>query len=312
MASAVTLLMLVSFLTAGVRLATPLIFAACGGILCERSGVTDMCLEGMMISGAFGGYVGALITHSPWGGVLFSIFTGFLSGLLMAVFSVAFRADQWVIALGVNLFATGFTAFLYRIMSHAGTAALHAAKFEQWQIPVLSKIPIVGDIFFSQIPLVYIGYLLIPILSVILYRTAWGLKLRCVGEHPLAADTAGVNVWNMRIMAVALGGSLAGIGGAFLSVGEIGTFLEGIVAGRGFIALTAVIFGRYDPLKVAGACLLFGLADGLQLRLQSYGFPIPYQFLLMFPYFITLVVFVAFIRRVRPPAAMGKPYPPNI
>ncbi len=299
---------ILAFLAAGVRLATPLLYAAFGGVLCERSGVINIGLEGMMIAGTFGGYVGSLVTHSAWGGVAGGLLAGFLFGFLFAIMTVVLRAEQVVIGTGVNLFALGLTAFLFRAMSRAGVAG-YATKFQPWKIPYLSDIPFIGDIFFRQNPLIYVGYILIPVLAFFLYRTTWGLKLRGAGEHPRAADTAGINVWWVRITAVTLGGGLAGLGGAVISVGELSTFLEGLIAGRGFIALAAVIFGRWDPLKVAGACLLFGLADALQLRLQTLAPQIPYQFLLMFPYVLTLVTFVLLIHRARPPASLGKPYP---
>jgi general nucleoside transport system permease protein len=299
--------LLVDLLSAGVRLATPLLFAALGGILSERSGVINIGLEGMMVVGTFGGYLGALYLGNPWAGAVGGMLAGGLVGLIFGAMAVMLRADQVVLGTGVNIIALGLTSFFYRAMYRVGISQFFPG-FKVWPVPGLSQIPIIGPVFFNQIPLVYLMYFLAPVIGFILYRTTWGLKLRAVGEHPLAADTAGIPVLKVRMLAVSLSGALAGLGGAFLSVGQLSAFTEGLVAGRGFIALAAVIFGRWDPLRAALGCLMFGLADALQLRLQGLKVPIPYEFLLMFPYILTLVAFVLFVYRARPPAALGKPY----
>jgi general nucleoside transport system permease protein len=221
--------------------------------------------------------------------------------------TIYLRGDQVVLGTGLNIFAVGLTSFFYRGMYRAGISQFFPG-FEVWPVPGLSSIPVIGEIFFQQIPLVYLAYILVPLCAFVLYRTTWGLKLRSVGEHPLAADTAGITVTRVRLLAVALSGALAGLGGAFLSVGSLNAFTEGLVAGRGFIALATVIFGRWDPFRAVLGCLMFGLADALQLRLQGLGVPISYEFLLMFPYVLTLVTFVLFVSRARPPASLGKPY----
>ena len=299
--------LVIPLVAAGIRLATPLIFAALGGILSERSGVINIGLEGMLVIGTFGGYVGALFGQTPWLGALGGIVAGALLGFLFAVMAVLLGADQVVLGTGVNVAALGLTSFFYRAMYRAGVSQFFSG-FEVYPVPGLSTIPVVGDVLFNQVPLVYLAYLLIPLMALVLYRTTWGLKLRAVGEHPRAADTAGIPVMRTRIMAVTLSGALAGLGGAFLCVGQLSAFTEGLVAGRGFIALAAVIFGRWDPGRAALACLMFGLADALQLRLQGLGLPISYEFLLMFPYVLTLVTFVLFVHRTRPPASLGRPY----
>lgn len=299
--------MLIPLLTAGVRLASPLIFAALGGIFSERSGVINIGLEGMMIAGTFGAYLGAFLLQNPLGGVAGGVLAGALLGWLFAVLCIRFRADQVVLGTAVNIFALGLTSFFFRAMYRAGIPA-SMPSFSKWPLPGLSSIPVVGEIFFNQVPLVYLAYVLVPLTALVLFRTTWGLKLRGVGEHPLAASTAGIHVLRVRYMAVTLSGALAGLGGAFLSIGELSSYAEGLVAGRGFIALAAVIFGGWHPLRSAIACLLFGTADALQLRLQSMGLPIPYEFLLMFPYVLTLVTFVFFAGKASAPAALGKPY----
>lgn len=298
---------LISLFAAGVRLATPLVFAAMGGILSERSGVLNIGLEGMMIAGTFGGYLGGLLGQDPWSGALGGMLAGALTGLLFAFMAVVLRGDQVVLGTGINILGLGLTAYFYRAMYKAGVSQFFPG-FKVAPVPGLSEIPVVGPIFFQQVPLVYLMYAALPVMAFILYRTTWGLKLRAVGEHPQAADTAGISVPGVRLLAVTLSGAFAGLGGAFLSVGQLSAFTEGLVAGRGFIALAAVIFGRWDPLRSALGCLMFGLADALQLRLQGLGIPVPIELFLMLPYLLTLVTFILFVSRVRPPAALGKPY----
>lgn len=299
--------LIISLAAAGIRLAVPLLFAALGGILSERSGVLNIGLEGMLVAGTFGSYVGALVGQDPWVGVAGGILAGALVGFLFAVLAVLLRGDQVVLGTGVNIIALGLTAFFYRAMYRGGISQFFTG-FKVYPIPGLSEIPVLGPVLFTQIPLVYVAYLLVPAVAFFLYRTTWGLKLRAAGEHPRAVETAGISVRLVRMAAVTLSGALAGLGGAFLCVGQLSAYTEGLVAGRGFIALAAVIFGRWDPLRAALACLMFGLADALQLRLQGLGVPIPYEFLLMFPYVLTLVTFVIFVHRARPPAALGQPY----
>ncbi len=299
--------LIISLAAAGIRLATSLLFAALGGIISERSGVLNIGLEGMLVAGTFGGYVGALVGQNPWAGVVGGILAGALVGFLFAVLAVLLQGDQVVLGTGVNIIALGLTSFFYRAMYRNGISQFFPG-FQIYPIPGLAEIPVLGPVLFTQIPLVYIAYLLVPAVAFFLYRTTWGLKLRAAGEHPRAVDTAGISVRLVRMVAVTFSGALAGLGGAFLCVGQLSAFTEGLVAGRGFIALAAVIFGRWDPLRAALACLMFGLADALQLRLQGLGVPIPYEFLLMFPYVLTLVTFVIFVHRARPPAALGQPY----
>ncbi len=299
---------LVSLLAAGVRLATPLVFAALGGITNELSGVLNIGLEGMMIAGTFGAYIGALLSGSEWGGALGGMLAGALLGLLFAFLSITLGGDQVVLGTGLNIFALGLTSFFFRSMYKAGISQF-VPSFQVWNVPLLSDLPLIGQIFFRQVPLVYLAYLLIPLFTFLLYKTTWGLKLRCCGEHPRGAETVGVDVVKTRYLALCLSGMLAGLGGTFLSLGQISAFTEGLVSGRGFIALAAIIFGRWRPLNVALACLLFGVADALQLRLQGVGLPIRYEFLLMFPYVLTLITFVIFVNRGDSPAALGKPYP---
>lgn len=301
-------IVLIPLAAAGVRLATPLILAGLGEIFSERSGVLNIGLEGMLVAGTFGAYLGALVTNSPWGGALGGMLAGAFIGLLFAVMSITLRGDQVVLGTGINILALGLSSFFFRAMYRSGIPQT-IPSFEKWPVPGLSKIPVLGEVFFNHVPVVYLAYLLAPIVYFVLFRTSWGLKLRSVGEYPRAAETAGINVQSTRYLAVILCGMLAGLGGTYLTVGQLSAFTEGLVSGRGFIALAAVIFGRWNPLGVVLACLLFGTADALQLRLQGSEFNIRYEFLLMLPYVLTLITFVLFVNQSRAPASLGEPYP---
>ncbi|MEM3554784.1 MAG: ABC transporter permease [Candidatus Micrarchaeaceae archaeon] len=297
----------IDFWAAAVRFATPLLFAALGEIFSERAGVLNIGLEGMMLSGAFGGMLGAYYSGSPWIGLVVAMVAGGMVALIHALISVTIRGDQVVSGAAINIAVLGLTTFLVRTIFGVGQRPA-VASFDKWSIPLLSDIPVLGVIFFQHIPLVYIGYLLIPISSFLLFRTTWGLKIRAVGEHPLAADTVGIWVAGWRYGMTVLCGVLAGIGGAFLSLGQLNMFLENMTAGRGFIALAAVIFGRWNPFLVSLAVALFGAADASTLRLQALNVQIPYQIVLMIPYLLTFLAFIGLVGRTVPPAALGRPY----
>jgi simple sugar transport system permease protein len=297
----------VDFWAAAVRFATPLLFAALGEIFSERAGVLNIGLEGMMLSGAFGGMLGAYYSGSPWIGLVVAMAAGGTVALIHALISVTIRGNQVVSGAAINIAVLGLTTFLVRTIFGVGQRPT-VASFDKWPIPLLSDIPVVGVVFFQHIPLVYIGYLLVPISSFLLFRTTWGLKIRAVGEHPLAADTVGIWVAGWRYGMTVLCGVLAGIGGAFLSLGQLNMFLENMTAGRGFIALAAVIFGRWRPFLVSLAVALFGAADASTLRLQALNVQIPYQIVLMIPYLLTFLAFIGLVGRTVPPAALGLPY----
>lgn len=295
---------LVDFLSATVRLATPLALAASGEIIAERSGVLNIGLEGMMLTGAFFAVVGSYFTGSPWWGLVCALVAGGLMGLLLAFLSVTLRADQIVSGVGINLLALGLTGVLFKVLFKHSGLPTQVNALAPWRIPLLERIPILGPILFQQIPLVYLAFLLVLLLHVFLLHTEWGLALRAVGEHPRAADTVGINIYLVRYLSVMVCGMLAGLGGAVLSVGHLNAFVENMTAGRGFIALAAVIFGKWNPWGVLGASLLFGAADAMQLRLQALGFQVPYQFLLMAPYIVTLLALVGLVGRAIGPAAL--------
>ena len=279
-------------LYATLRLTTPILFAALGGLLCERAGVLNIGLEGMMLGGALAAYVVALRTGSPWLGLLAAMVVGTLTGLLFAVVVITFRANQIVSAVGLS----------------AGSKP--APTIPVWKIPGLGDLPIIGPLLFNHLPLVYLVFILVGAITFLLYRTTWGLAIRAAGENPRAAETVGINVIRVRYLTVLWSGMMAALGGAVLCIGYLNSFTEGMTAGRGFIAFSAIIFGRYGPIGTALASLLFGFADALQLRIQAFGVNIPYQFLIMLPYVVTLLALFA-AGRFNAPKASGVPYVPG-
>jgi ABC-type uncharacterized transport system permease subunit len=258
----------VAWLAASVRLSTPLLFAATGELVAERTGILNIGLEGMMLSGAFFAYLVGYVTESLWLGLLAGVGAGIVMALPMALLSINARADQIVIGVGLNLLALGITTFAFRQV-FAGQAEAHLDRPGPLALPLLSDVPILGRALFSQTILVYMAIAGIAMAWFVLYRTRAGLAIRAAGEVPAAADTAGVPVERMRWVGTLVAGGMAGLAGGYLSVGQLGFFIEGMSAGRGFLALAAVIFGGWRPLGVLGACLVFGAADALQLRLQA-------------------------------------------
>ena len=295
---------------ATLRLTTPLLFAALGGLMCERAGVLNIGLEGMMLGGALTAYVVALRTDNPWLGILAALVVGAATGLLFAVVVVTFRANQIVSAVGLNILMLGLTGVALRAAVGLSTGQSPAPTIPIWKIPGLADLPVVGPVLFAHLPFVYLVFLVAGAIAFVFYRTTWGLAIRAVGEHPRAAETVGINVVRVRYLTLVWSGILAALGGALLSIGYLNTFQEGLTAGRGFIAFSAIIFGRYTPLGTLLASLLFGFTDALQLRIQAFGILIPYQFLVVLPYIVTLLaLFVA--GRSKGPAASGAPYVPG-
>ncbi len=298
----------ISVFAAMVRIAAPILMAALGEVFAEQSGVLNIGLEGVMLMGAFSGFMGAYVTGSNWVGVLAGMLGGGALSLILAYMSLNRGVDQVVTGIAINILALGVTSYLFSRAFAISFEPPRIHAFKAWPIPILSDLPWLGRILFKQTPLVYIALLLTPVCAFVLYWTKFGLKIRAVGEHPLAADTAGVHVYGVRLACILLSGVMAGFGGAILSVGQVDVFLENMTAGRGFIALAVVVFGKWNPFRVLGAALLFGLADAFQLRLQALGFVIPFQFLLMAPYILTIVVLVGIAGRATYPAATGIPY----
>jgi simple sugar transport system permease protein len=293
---------------ATMRMATPIIFATLGEILAERSGVLNLGIEGIMLMGAMTGFLVAFNSGSIWAGVLAAAMVGMLLGLLMAFLAVNLGLSQHVSGLGITLFATGLAMFIYRLHFGSPTVPPTIDPFKQIALPVLSKIPLIGAGLFTQYSLTYIAWLIIPVMSILLYKTKLGLKIRTVGENPVVADTVGVNVTLTRTLCLVFGGALMGIGGAFLTLAHQNMFLIDVIGGRGWVAIAMVIFGNWDPFKGALGALMFGFLDGLQLRLQGLGIAISFHLFLMIPYLLTIVALISVSRKAAVPAGLLKPY----
>lgn len=304
------LLFLQSILAATWRMATPILYAAVGEVFTERSGVLNIGLEGVMLIGAFTGYSVAYETGNLMLGVLAALLSGVLCGLVFAIFTVTIKANQIVVGAAFNMIGMGLSAFFYRSIYSQSGKVLSLQPFRPLNVPGLSDIPFLGEVLFRHNIVVYGTLVLVPVATFVLYRTAFGLSIRSVGEHPKAADTAGINVSAVRYVGVLIGTVLAALGGASLTLAYADQFVEGIVTGRGFIALAVVVFGGWSPWGAFGASLLFGSFYALQLRLQAMPeILIPYQFLQALPYLATLLVLVGLTRRARSPRALGVPYP---
>lgn len=295
-------------LNTSLRLSVPLVFAALGGVLSERSGVFNIALEGKILAGAFGAAVGAFFMDDPFGGMAVGMLFGMLAGSMLAVLGITFGVNQIVTGIAINIFVLGITAFLSRIVFGAQANTLRLPGFKAFDVPGLSSIPIIGPVLFSQDLLVYVMFGCVGLVYVFLYWTPWGLAVRAVGENPAAVDTAGLSVPGLRYGCVIAAGALAGLGGCFLVLSQVFLFSEHMSAGKGFIALAAVILGRWNPLGALFACLLFGFFDALQLRLQFNYQDVPHQFFLMLPYLISILALVGLVGKPRPPSAVGRHY----
>ncbi|MCP4328196.1 MAG: ABC transporter permease [Alphaproteobacteria bacterium] len=300
--------LLTDFLRTSLRLAVPITFAAVGGVLSERSGVYNIGLEGMMLAGAFGAAVGAFFFGTPFAGVVTGAMCGMLAALILAVLGVSLGVNQIVTGIAINLLVLGLTSFLSRVVFGAQANTLDLEGFRPLAIPVLVSIPVIGPVFFGQDALVYAMYGLVPMMYYIMFKTPWGLNIRAVGENPRAADTAGVPVNLVRYACVLGSGVFAGLGGCFLVLSQVFLFSENMSAGKGFIALAAVILGRWNPIGALLACLLFGFFDSLQLRLQFLNPDVPHEIFVALPYMVSILALVGLVGRPTPPAAAGIPY----
>jgi simple sugar transport system permease protein len=308
MESLFNLTVIADFLGSSLRMAVPLTFATIGGMLSERSGVYNIGLEGMLLLGAFGAAVGAFLMHTPFGGVLLGALFGAAGGLFLAVLAVSLRVNQLVAGIAINMFAIGLTSFLSRVVFGVTATTLSLPGFKPFAIPLLSKIPVIGPVFFQQDLLVYVMYIAIPLLYWLLFYTPWGLNIRAVGEYPRAVDTAGVSVYALRYACVMTSGLLAGLGGCHLVLSQVYLFTEHMSAGKGFIALAAIILGRWNPIGGFLACFLFGACEALQLRLQFYHQEVPYQIFTMLPYIVSILALIGIVGKANPPASAGIPY----
>jgi ABC-type uncharacterized transport system permease subunit len=296
------------FLDSAVRLGAPLALAALGETITERSGVINIGLEGSIIAGALGAALGALAFGSAGAGVVAGALAGGAVALLFAVFAVGLGADQIITGTAVTLGGLGLTGAIYQARFGATGAALTLPTLPPTAIPGLSDVPWIGGALFEQAVTVYLAYVLAPVLWYYLFRTHRGLELRAVGEAPEAAHAAGIHVTRVRFFATVFGGVLAGVAGAHLVLAHAGTFAENMSAGRGFIAIAVVVIGRWNPLLVLGAALLFGAASALQFFLQAFGLGLPYQLFLALPYILTLAALAGWVGRAKAPAALALPW----
>lgn len=288
--------------------ATPLALGAFAGLLCERAGIVNIAIEGMLLTGAFVAAITASAADNTWVGLLCGMAAGVLLGGFLGVLSIKYQVDQIIGGTVINIFALGITSYLGARILAEYPDLNQPGSFRPVGIPGLERLPIVGDLLFNNTIYAYIVILLVIGLWFGLFRTRWGLRVRAVGEHPRAADTVGINVLRTRYRSVMLGGAVAGIGGTWFTLDSTGSFNENMTAGKGFIALAALIFGRWHPVGALVAALVFAFSEELQTRLALLDTPIPSDFLLMLPYVVTIVVVAGLVGRSRPPAADGQPY----
>jgi len=300
-----TTTVLVGILASGFRLATPYLYAALGETFGQKSGVLNLGVEGIMLLGAFAGFYVSFTTDNLWLGLLSAMLIGAVMGLMVAVINVTLKAEQGISGIGVYLFGLGMSDLLFQMTM--GTVET-VKGFAPIHIPVLSDLPIVGEIFFQQNLLVYIAYALVPISWFVLNKTNFGLKIRAVGENPEAADSLGVSVNTVRYLTSIMGGILSGIAGASLSIALLNVFQQNLTSGMGFIAVALVYFGGWRPAGVLIGSLIFSMVNALQLWVQVLNIPIPSDIAIMMPYLLTILALVVAVQRVRPPTALGKPF----
>jgi general nucleoside transport system permease protein len=302
--------MLISIFASAVRMGTIVLFAALGELIVERSGVLNLSVEGMMLTGALAGFLMAYFSDSLWLGVLMAALAGVLISAIFALLAVVLQIDQTVSGLTVNIFAAGLTFFVYRTVfpdvGSQGTPNL--VPFSAIKIPYLSQIPILGDLLFSHHAMAYLALLMVLVTGFYMYRTKSGLILRTVGENPRAVDMKGINVTLYRILAVLFGGLMAGLAGSVITLGSAGVFVADITAGRGWLAIAIVIFGDWKPGRILWASLFFGFVDALQMQVQALGVKLPFQLFLAMPYIMTVIAVFLGRRRAGAPIALGTPY----
>ncbi len=308
MSSFLTLPFWIGFLAATVRVATPLILATLGETFSERSGVLNLGIEGIMMFGAFAGFITVYLTKNLWLGVTLASLSGLLFGLFMAFLTVTLGLNQHVSGLGITIFATGLTYYFYRAIIGSPTVPPTITPFTAISIPLLSKIPIIGPVLFNQTIITYFALIAVPISGYLLFKTNFGLSIRSVGENPEAADAVGVNVYKIRYISLMIAGALMGLSGAFFTLAEFNMFLYDIVGGRGWVSIALVIFANWVPAKVFWGALLFGGIDAIGLRLQGTSISVPFQVYLMLPYVLTILVLIISARRASAPSALLKPY----
>ncbi len=301
---------LVAFIAATLRISTPLILTSMGGVINEKSGVTNIGLEGIMVMGAFFAVVGSEYTKNPWIGLLVGILGGIVTAGIHAFLSISLKADQIISGAAINTLATAIPSLLLFILFGLQSQSEGVARisYSPQVRAALGKIPYIGAFLLELNYMVFFALILVAVLSWMLNRSRWGLRLKAVGEHPKAADTLGISVIKTRYQAVILSGILAAMGGSSLSIVSGSIYRDGMINGRGFIAMAAMIFGNWTPLGALGASLLFGAAEALQIKSQSFGLPIPTEFYYILPYLMTMIAITAFGKKSHAPAALGTPY----
>ena len=310
MSDAIDLLMNTSLWAAVLRIATPLIFGVLGALLCERSGVLNLGIEGIMVAGAFAGWMAVYSGTGLWGGVCVAMIVGMMFGLVHSTLTVPFGLSQHVVGLGVTLLATSLTYYAYRLALPEVISPPKIDAFQPYEIPLLSELPLIGPALFSQTPLTYLAFILVIVVSVVLYRTPLGLALRAAGENPSAVAAQGLSVTGIRMGAVIVGSGLMAVGGAFLTMSAFDSFFFEMVNGRGWICIALVVFGAWRPGKALLGAILFAAFDALQIRIQQtpLGADIPYQIFLMMPYFLSILALIVMSRRAEVPAALMVPF----
>jgi ABC-type uncharacterized transport system permease subunit len=302
------ILTLTALLAGSLALAVPLIFGSLAGVLSERVGVVNIAIEGQLLAGAFVSALVASLTGSVWVGIAAAAIAGALVAYVLAIFAIKYVVDQIIVGVVLNVLVVGLTNFLFSTLMSDLATYNSPPRFADFDIPLLSQIPVIGPVLFKQTPIVYLMYLAVALVWVALFKTRWGLRVRAVGEYPKAADTVGIKVYRTRYISVVIGGALAGLGGSFFTLGQVGAFGKEMTNGAGYIALAALIFGRWNPVKAALAALLFGFSENLQFGLSIIGSSVPSEFLLMLPYLLTVIAVAGLVGRVVGPAASGKPY----
>lgn len=303
-----TVTFLTGFLASTLRMATPILITALGEMFTERAGIMNLGIEGIIVMGAFTGFTVAYQTESLWLGFLAGGLAGALFGFLMGVASVRFQANQIVAGLGIWILCQGLSSLLNRSIFGITDAPPVVTAFETIPIFKLADIPIIGVSLFNQNVIVYLAFMVVPLFHFIFKRTSWGLDIDAVGEQPRAADAAGLNVGLIRSIATTFGGLMAGFAGAYLTLALYSLYTDDLSVGLGWMAIAVVVFGRWRPWGILGGSLIFGAANALQFRLQAMNFPIPYHFMLMMPFIVTLLIVIFFIRGASGPSALTKPY----
>lgn len=308
-AAAGAALPVIGLLAGSVALAVPLVFGALGGVLGERAGVVNIAIDGQLLFGAFAAAVFGTVVGSPWGGLVAAMLAGGMVALVLGFFAISYFVDQVIVGVVLNVLVIGITSFLFgQLLADNPEKYNDPPHFERLPIPVLGEIPVIGPVMFRQTILVYLMYAAVVLVAWALYRTKWGLRVRAVGEHPKAADTVGIKVNRTRYTTLLIAGLIAGIGGATYTLVSVPQFGQEMTGGAGYIALAAVIFGRWDPVRATLAALLFGFSTNLSGVLSVIGSPVPSQFMLMLPYVVTIVAVAGLAGKSRPPAADGVPY----